>query len=168
MKNKDTQLLEEAYEKVLLNEDGDVGGNHWGSVSSEGKSYSIYVMDVIKAADKTVKAVESPIEQFIPPTNLRTPANVEKYKQDILAGKWKWTPVYAQLWQGKYTAYDGNHRIAAAIEANKKRPGIVKTIPVRDVAGIIDQTIKNFKSGKETVIGGVPVRIKADDTKPSQ
>jgi len=138
-----------------------VGGNHWGPIQgSDGKTYNLYVKDVCNAADKTVKAINEPVEKFVPPTNLRQPENVEKYKQSILKGEWKWTPVYCQLYQNKYYAYDGNHRIAAALEANKIKPGIVKIIPVRDVANIIDQTIVNFKNNKKTIIGGVEVKIK--------
>jgi len=156
--NNDQILLEEAYQRIL---ESDVGGNHWGPVTDDsGKTFHIYVKDVCNAADKTVKAVNEPIEKFETPTNLRDFKNVKKYKQLILNGQWKWTPVYCQLYQGTYTAYDGNHRIAAALEANKVKPGIVKMIPVRDVAGIIDQTIANFKRGKKTVIGGVEIQIK--------
>ena len=155
MKNEN-QLLEEAYLSIYLKEDNQVGGDHWGLVGE----YNIYVKDVVNAADKTVKAVNEPIDKFIEPDNLRTPENAEKYAQTMLSGQWKWTPVYCSLWEGKYYPYDGNHRVAAAFMANKQKPNTVTHIPVRDVQGIIDQSINNFEKGKETVIGGVKIQIK--------
>lgn len=156
MKSKDRQLLEEAYKSIYLKEDNQVGGDHWGLVGD----YNIYVKDVINAADKTVKAVSEPIEKFNRPTNLRTPENAENYAKKMLAGEWKWTPVYCQHWNGMYDSYDGNHRVAAAFMANEQKPNTVTHIPVIDVDGIINQTINNFKQGKETVVGGVKIRIK--------
>ena len=160
----DQQLLAEAYEKIYLLEDDQVGGDHWGLVGD----YNIYVKDVINAADKTVKAVNEPINKFQDPRvdregnpkKLRTPENAEKYKNTMLAGQWKWTPVYCQFWEGKYDAYDGNHRIAAAIMANELKPDTVTHIPVREVGKIIDLAIQNFNQGKETEVGGIKIRIK--------
>jgi hypothetical protein len=122
--------------------------------------YNIYVKSVVDAADKTVKAVNEPIEKFNRPTNLRTPKNAENYKKQMLAGQWKWTPVYCQFWENMYDAYDGNHRVAAAFMANDEKPGTVTHIPVRDVSNIIDTAIKNFDAGRETTIGGVKIGIR--------
>lgn len=163
MKPKDLLILESIYVTKILKEESQVGGEHWGTVNNDSGNYEIFVGDVVRASNATVKPVNVAVDKFTPPQNLREPENVEKYTKTMLEGKWDWNkPVHASYWKEHDTwdSYDGNHRVAAAIEANKVHPNTVKFIPTIDVSGIIDNTIQNFNKGVKTVIGGVEIRIK--------
>ena len=122
----------------------------------DGNSNYVYVKDIIDAANKTVDTIKVPVSKFNKP-GVAKEKNAKEYAEIMKRGEWDWdggNPIYATLWEGKYGAFDGNHRLAAAIMAG------VKEVPVKDVTKIIDTATANQKQGKETVIGGIKIRTK--------
>jgi len=161
MKSKDQVLLEEAYKLVYeakkINTNHKVGGKHWGGIGDDkGNTNYVYVKNVTDAADKTIKTEMIDTRKFNKP-GIAKPKNVKKYAKDMIEGKWDWEksgPIYGDYWKGKYGAFDGNHRLAAAIKAGLKK------IPFKNVGDIISKAIKNKKAGKDTEIEGIKIGVK--------
>jgi len=134
-----------------------VGGEHWAKMGDdEGNTNYVYVKDILDAADKTIKTKIVKTDKFNKP-GIAKPKNVKKYADDMKNGNWDWEksgPIYGDLWEGKYGAFDGNHRLAAAIEAG------LEEVPFKNVGDIISKAISNKKRNKETIIGGVKIRVK--------
>lgn len=145
MRDKEAQLIWEAYIVDKDNTDWESGGDHWGEVGD----HEFYIANVQKAAQSLPTEPTSP-DEFKPKINDQS--TVDKHAAVMKAGDWNWDkePILAQKpWtddKGKQqppSAMDGNHRVAAAQQAG------VSEIKVKWVDELLDQIIK--QGDKNTV-----------------